>query len=131
DPARVWQEVEAKQVNLLIIVGDAFARPLLAELDAHPDGYDLASLLLITSSGVMWSQDVKAGLAKHLPQVIMFDSLGSSEAVGVAANVSNAGSASETAKFSISERVRVLTEDGRPVEVGSYKVGLLALAGRV
>ena len=131
DPARVWQEVQDKQVNSLIIVGDAFARPLLAELDAHPGRYDLSSLFLITSSGVMWSQEVKAGLAKHLPQVIMFDSLGSSEAVGVAASTSTGSSAVETAKFAISERVKVVTEDGRYVEPGSGEVGMLALGGRV
>jgi 3-oxocholest-4-en-26-oate---CoA ligase len=131
DPAGVWQEVQDRQVNSLIIVGDAFARPLLAELDAHPGRYDLSTLFLITSSGVMWSQEVKAGLAKHLPNVIMFDSLGSSEAVGVAASTSSGGSTTETARFAISDRVKVITAAGRLVEPGSGEVGMLALGGRV
>jgi fatty-acyl-CoA synthase len=131
NPPRIWQTVQEQQANALIIVGDAFARPLLDELDAHPGTYDLASLALITSSGVMWSHDVKQGLARHLPQVIMFDSLGSSEAVGLGASTSGAGSVTETGKFVISNRVRVLTEDGRAVEPGSDEVGMVAISGYV
>ena len=37
---------------MLTIVGDVFARPLLAALDAEPDRWDLSSLRAITSSGV-------------------------------------------------------------------------------
>src|SRR4029453_17895810 len=35
-PARVWNEVERNAVEVLTIVGDVFARPLLAALDAEP-----------------------------------------------------------------------------------------------
>ena len=33
DPADIWGLVEREQLNFLLIVGDAFARPLLDELD--------------------------------------------------------------------------------------------------
>ena len=33
DPARLWRLIAAEQVNLLVIVGDAFARPLVESLD--------------------------------------------------------------------------------------------------
>ena len=36
DPDTVWIEVERKRVAVLTIVGDVFARPLLAALDAEP-----------------------------------------------------------------------------------------------
>ena len=58
----------ATRVQVLTIVGDVFARPLLDALDAEPDRWDLSSLRAITSSGVTWSPEVKRGLLEHLPE---------------------------------------------------------------
>jgi fatty-acyl-CoA synthase len=129
DPAALWQTVQDKQVNAVVIVGDAFAKPMLAALEANPGRWDLSTLLLISSSGVMWSQETKDALLGHIPQVILFDSLGSSEAVGAGASFSTAGAAAGTAKFSLGERVKVFTEDGRPVGPGSGEIGMLAIGG--
>jgi acyl-CoA synthetase (AMP-forming)/AMP-acid ligase II len=129
DPALLWRTVAEAEVNAIAIVGDAFARPMLAELDANPGRYDLSKLLVINSSGVMWSQEVKDGLLRHIPHVILFDSLGSSEAVGLAASVSAAGTSASTARFSLGVGVRVLTPDDRDVEPGSGEVGVIALPG--
>ena len=129
DPAVLWGTVADAGVNAIAIVGDAFARPMLAELDANPGKYDLSKLLVINSSGVMWSQEVKDGLLRHIPHVILFDSLGSSEAVGLAASVSAAGTSASTARFSLGAGVRVLTPDDRDVEPGSGEVGVIALPG--
>ncbi len=131
DAEKLWQAVQDQQVNAVVIVGDAFAKPMLAALDANPGRWDLSSLLLISSSGVMWSQETKDGLLRHIPQVILFDSLGSSEAVGAGASFSTAGSAAGTAKFSLGERVKVFTEDGRAVEPGSGEIGMLAIGGYI
>jgi fatty-acyl-CoA synthase len=137
-PARLWQTVQDEKITGVVIVGDAFARPMLAELDAHP-AYDLSTLLAITSSGVMWSQEVKAGLAKHLPNTILFDSLGSSEAVGVAVSVSGGalgspsgtGPRAGTASFSLLPGAKVFVEDGREVQAGSGEIGMLGLPGHL
>ena len=131
DPAALWQTVEDKKVNAVTIVGDAFARPLLNALDANPGGWDLSSLLLISSSGVMWSHEVKEGLLRHLPTVILFDSLGSSEAVGLAANVSGGGAAAETASFTLGENVKVISEAGSLVEPGSEEIGMVGIPGHI
>ncbi len=71
DPPRVWDEVERNAVQVLTIVGDVFARPLLAALDAEPSRWDLAGLRAITSSGVTWSPETKQGLLKHVPHVTL------------------------------------------------------------
>jgi fatty-acyl-CoA synthase len=131
DPAGVWSTVQDEHVNAVVIVGDAFAKPLLAELDAHPGQWDLSSLLVINSSGVMWSQQTKEGLLKHLPNIVLFDSLGSSEAVGMAASTSAGGAASETAQFIVGERVKVFTDDGRDVQPGSSETGSVAIGGYI
>src|SRR3546814_13125569 len=59
DPAELLDEVEAKGVNAIAIVGDAFAKPILGALDANEGRWDLSSLMAITSSGVLWSEETK------------------------------------------------------------------------
>lgn len=129
DAAELWRTVTDKQVNIVVIVGDAFAKPMLEELDRHAERYDLSSLFLIGSSGVMWSHEVKEGLLRHKEALILYDSLGSTEAVGMAGSAATGGNNPETASFQVGERANVFTEDGRVVEPGSGEIGLLAVGG--
>ena len=122
--------VEREQVNALVFVGDPFARPLLAALDEHPGKWDLSSLIMIISSGAMWSEPVKEGLLAHQPAMLLVDAFSSSEALGMGVSVSASGAAAKTASFTLGPDVKVLTEDGRQVEPGSDEVGVLALGGR-
>ena len=55
DPVEVWDTVQREGVQQLIIVGDAFAKPMLRALDEEPQRWDAASLRLIVSSGAMFS----------------------------------------------------------------------------
>ncbi|MEO1062997.1 MAG: acyl-CoA synthetase [Actinomycetota bacterium] len=130
DAAELWDTVEEHRVNSVVIVGDAFARPMLTELDANP-GRDLSSVQGITSSGVMWSQEVKEGLLRHVPQAMLIDSYGSSEAVGMGASVSTKEASAKTAAFMLGERVKVITDDDRLVEPGSDDVGVVAITGHI
>ena len=36
DPDDVWRTIEREKVNILLIVGDAFGRPLVDQLEAQP-----------------------------------------------------------------------------------------------
>jgi 3-oxocholest-4-en-26-oate---CoA ligase len=131
DPALIWDEVERNAVQVLTIVGDVFARPLLAALAAAPSRWDLSALRAITSSGVTWSPETKAGLLRHLPAVTLLDSLGASEGVASRSSVT-AGSEIKPARFGVSDRVKVLDETtDRAVEPGSGEIGLLAVGGRI
>jgi fatty-acyl-CoA synthase len=129
DVAELLGEVERNHVNSVIIVGQAFAGPILEHLDAQPGRYDLSSVLMVSSSGVMWSQENKQGLLRHIPQAALFDSFGSSEAVGMGASVSTAGGATQTARFQIGPACAVFTEDGHRVQPGSGERGLVAVGG--
>ena len=129
DVDELLSTVESRRVQTLIIVGQAFAGPILENLESNPGRHDLSSLLMISSSGVMWSQENKQGLLRHIPQVILFDSFGSSEAVGMGGSVSMAGAAVETAKFQLGPTCAVFTEEGRRVVPGSGERGLVAVGG--
>ena len=131
DPEELWDTVARNGVTAMAIVGDAFAKPMLKVLDENPGKYDLSSVASITSSGVMWSMEVKQGLLRHIPQVALMDSFGASEAVGFGMSVTTAEGVSETAKFEIGEHCKVFTEDGREIQPGSDETGLIARGGSV
>ena len=81
DPDLLLKKVENEKINNIIIVGDAFARPLLDSLNSAKENdnpYDLSSLRSIISSGVMWSAEVKEGLLNHA-DILLIDAMGSTE----------------------------------------------------
>ena len=131
DPVLLLDTVQGEKVNGLVIVGDAFAKPILAALDANPGRWDLSSLVGIISSGVMWSEETKQGLLRHHPGMLLVDAFSSSEAIGMGSSVSSGTSAAHTAQFTLGPEVRVIGADGRDIEPGSGQSGVLALGGRI
>ena len=75
----IWDRVEREQVNILQIVGDAMAVPLLEALQNNPDRWDLSRLIHFGSGGAVFSQHIKDVLKAHLPNTMMGDGMGSSE----------------------------------------------------
>jgi len=132
DPALLWSEVERTKATNMTIVGDAFARPLLDELEEakkQKRPYDISSLQLMISSGVMWSSEVKEGLLSHHDMVLM-DAFGSTEG-GMGSSMSSRDSKPKTAKFSINPGVIIINDEGEPVEPGSGERGMLGLSAMV
>ncbi len=123
----LWETTQASKAMSLVIVGDAFAKPMLAALDEQPGRYDTSSVVGIVSSGVMWSKEVKQGLLKHMPQAVMLDSFGSSEAIGFGSSMMTIAGEVQTAKFQISDRCKVFDEQGRAVAPGSGVPGIIAM----
>ncbi len=132
DAVELLDAIESRQVNNTAIVGDAFARPILAALEAEPDRWDISSLRVVLSSGVMWSQASKDGLLRHNPRMLLVDSLGSSEAIGMASSVSGGDNDSaKTATFTLGPKTQVITDDGRLLAPGDDEIGKVAIKGHV
>ena len=129
DVVELLDTIERRRINSVSIVGDAFAKPILAALDAEPDRWDISTLRVIFSSGVIWSAETKQGLLAHNDRLIMVDALGSSEAIGMATNTTTADSSASTARFELGPSARVVTEDGRDVEPGTGELGRVAIPG--
>ena len=129
DVEETLDTIEREGVNLIAIVGDAFAKPITRALEAAPERWDLSSLAAITSSGVMFSEPVKQGLLKFLPGALIIDAFSSSEALGMGQSISSAAGASTTAKFSIGEHTRVIDEMNQDVVPGSGQRGRVAVGG--
>ncbi|MFM9226204.1 MAG: AMP-binding protein, partial [Actinomycetota bacterium] len=125
----IWGVVEREKANFLLIVGDAFARPLLDGLVGNTR--DLSSLLSILSGGAPLSANLKEEFLGHLPWVMLVDGLGSSEAGGQLSQVATSGAAS-TGTFPWSPQNHVLSEDlDRELEPGHEGLGWLAKSGRL
>jgi acyl-CoA synthetase (AMP-forming)/AMP-acid ligase II len=133
DPVVLFDEAQRHRAQSLVIVGDAFARPMLDALEASPGRWDLSSIKVILSSGVMWSREVKQGLLRHLPDATLADLFGSSEAVGFGRSVTSRKQTDEgtTAKFRVGDHCRVFTEDHREVVPGSGERGFIARSGAI
>ena len=135
DAAALWQLAEDEKVTDITIVGDVFAKPMLAALDdarAAGQAFDLSSLAMMGSSGVMWSAEVKRGLLAHLPHMAIVDSMGSTEgSMGVSITTAENVDTDQTAKFDMNPTTRVLTEEGKPVTPGSGEMGLICNGGMV
>ena len=129
DPGDVWGIIEREKLNFLLIVGDAFARPLLDELDRGT--YDLASLNVVLSGGAPLSAKLKEEFLRHLPTLMIVDGLGSSEAGGQLSHVS-AGAHASTGTFPIAPGNHVLSAElDRELAPGEDELGWLAKSGRL
>lgn len=133
DADALWRCVERDRTTVLTIVGDAFGRPMADALDAaavRGEPYDVSSVFMILSSGVIWSQPVKEALLAHRDFKLV-DSLGSSEGTGTGMRISDRKGGSATARFTLGENAAVFDEDGQPVEPGSGQQGMVAVGGPI
>ena len=132
DADQMWTQVEDTQTSNIVIVGDAFAKPMLDALNnASNQGkpYDLSSVKVIISSGVMWSEEVKNGLLEH-HDMQLIDTMGSTEG-GMGSSVSTRDNPPKTAKFSLNPGVIVIADDGEVLKPGTEKIGLIGTSGLV
>jgi fatty-acyl-CoA synthase len=133
DPHEVLQTVERHRANAVTIVGDSFAKPLIRALDeGRPDGsrYDTSSIQVISSSGVMWTTEVKEQLLDRIEQALLVDAMGSTEGT-MGTQISMKGMTADTARFTQAPTTKVFTDDDREVQPGSDEVGMVAAGGNV
>jgi 3-oxocholest-4-en-26-oate---CoA ligase len=130
DGDEVWRTVAAEGVNIMTVVGDAMARPVLDALASDPS-HDTSRFLAFASGGAILSPATKAQIAELLPNVLVIDAFGSSE-TGVAGSTSSgADDIGGAGRFTVDEGTAVLDDDLRPVVPGSGVVGRLARRGHV
>ncbi len=82
DAARLLDLADRERATLLVIVGDAFARPVADALAADPDRWSLDDLLVILSGGAVLSPTVRQELLDLLPWAVVVDGYGTSETGG-------------------------------------------------
>jgi acyl-CoA synthetase (AMP-forming)/AMP-acid ligase II len=128
DPHVVWDAVQRHKVNVLSIIGDAMARPLLDAL-AERD-YDLSSLWSFNSTAALFSPAVRDACTVALPNVFISEAIGSTETgfagiTFISAGAEHRGGPTVTA----GPDVIVIDESGNPC--GPGQTGRLARGGHV
>jgi acyl-CoA synthetase (AMP-forming)/AMP-acid ligase II len=130
DPADLLRTVEEHGVNVLLVVGDAFGRPIVEELETGD--YDMSSMLALASGGAALTAGVKQRLLAAVPSMMILDGLGASETGSQAAQVSSAGQDASTGTFQPGPGMCILSDDLSTVlEPGHEEMGWLGQAGRV
>lgn len=128
DARTILETVARERVNIMSIVGDAFARRLIEELRERT--YDLASLLMIGTGGAITSEASKAALLDLIPHVTIVDGYGASETGGMAYGATGRGGGRRG--FSPGLGAAVLSADRRRfLAPGDDEVGWTARRGRV
>ena len=133
DADELLRLVERERVTQISLVGDAFARPIVAALaaaEAAGRPYDLSSVERVVSTGATFSADSKRGLTSRQPLAIL-DMIGASEGGPYAINMTLAGQdPGETAAFTATPNT-VLFDDvtWERLPPGSGRTGVLAVAG--
>jgi 3-oxocholest-4-en-26-oate---CoA ligase len=130
DPRAALDTVTRLRCTGFVIVGDAFARPMLDALRAEPGRYDVTCLRAGVSSGMMWSPEVKTGMLEFMPEAMLVDSFGASEGAGIGLSVTSKDLPPTEARFDGPDTIVVRVDDyTQRVTPGSGEVGLVAKVG--
>lgn len=130
DPDDIWGTVERERAQALLIVGDAFGRPLYEGLSRRR--YDLSSLSLIISGGAALNAGLKSLFIEAIPGLVVLDAVGSSETGSQAHHMSTRESGASTGTFRTTPNNVVVSEDmTRVLDPGSPEMGWFARLGRV
>jgi acyl-CoA synthetase (AMP-forming)/AMP-acid ligase II len=131
DALALWQLVEREQANFMVIVGDAFARPMLDALNSDAGrAIDVSPLRVLLSGGAILSPTLKRELVDRLPDVLVVDGYGASETGGQGQSVVvSGGDIPSSPRFRVSDDTQVLGEDLRPAPAGV--IGRLARRGPI
>ena len=128
DPRLVWETAEREKVGMMTFVGDAYAAPLVDELQRG--SYDLSSLYAIGTGGAATNPKYQRALLECLPQITLINGYGSSETGNM--GFGNSRQAAQTDTFVFREGGLVLSEDyTRFLQPGESETGWVARSGRI
>jgi fatty-acyl-CoA synthase len=152
DPNQTIDTIRDQQALQLVIVGDAFAKPLIERLEEREDAAEaisslsyigssgtifedaaeaISSLSYIGSSGTIFSLDIKERFIALNPGLIIADALGSSESAGTAICITTAAGTTGGGTFAAvpGRETKVFDEDLQELAAGDEKFGILARSG--
>jgi acyl-CoA synthetase (AMP-forming)/AMP-acid ligase II len=131
EPAEVWKAIERRKVNVVVLIGDAMARPMIEAF--HVGSYDVSSVYAISSSAALFSQSVKNEYLKALPNAVITDAIGSSETgfMGIGLITKDTEQGIGGPRVSAGRDTIVIDEYGTPIPAGSEEIGRLARGGHI
>ena len=128
DAHEVWRTVERHKVSVMMVIGDAMARPLIEAY--HEGGYDASSLVALSSSAALFSPVVKAACTAALPNVFITEAIGATETGFTGMAVVTAG-AQQRGGPTVTPGPDVIVLDDKGNRAGPGQVGRIARGGHV
>jgi len=131
DPVEVWRAVERRRVNVIVLIGDAMARPMI---EAFKQGtYDVSSVYAVSSSAALFSQSVKNEYLAALPNAVITDAIGSSETgfMGIGMITKDTEQGIGGPRVAAGKDTIVIDEYNKPIPAGSADIGRLARGGHI
>jgi fatty-acyl-CoA synthase len=128
-PDVLWSLAEAEAATHLVIVGDAYAEPLVGHLE-RGDPPALGDLTVIVSGGANLSPSLTERLLAALPHVMVVDGYGASETGGQGRSITVAG-APRSSTFVVDDDTSILDDHYVPIPPTSRQEGWLARRGRL
>jgi acyl-CoA synthetase (AMP-forming)/AMP-acid ligase II len=130
-PAAVWETVQRRRVNVVVLIGDAMARPMVEAFRAG--SYDVSSVYAISSSAALFSQSVKDEYLAALPNAVITDAIGSSETgfMGMGMITKDSEKGIGGPRVNAGRDTIVIDEDGKIIPAGDERIGRLARGGHI
>jgi len=123
DVRTILEAASRERVNMMTIVGDAYARPMIDEL--RRGHYDLSNLAVLGTGGAPTSLEAKRALMELIPNVTIRDGYGASE-IGAMTSGDTASHTTEGQRFALTRAARLLSADRtRFLDPGDDEVGWL------
>jgi 3-oxocholest-4-en-26-oate---CoA ligase len=130
DAHEIWRAVEQEKVNVMAIVGDAMARPMIEVY--HAGSYDASSLFAVSSTAALFSGSVKQQYLEAFPDILLTEAVGSSESgfsgLGV---VTKDGLEGRGPRVTPHKDAIVIDAEGRRMQPGTGEIGRIARGGNV
>ena len=135
DPADVLRTIERERCSFMIVIGNAFGRPILDELNRAIEAgnpYDISALKVLATGAAAMTTGVKEEFLAHRPGLRIIDSMGASESGTQGRNVSTDDAEVEAGVFDPGPGTGLITEDMTgtvPPTAGA--TGWLVRSGRI
>lgn len=129
DAAAIWELAQREDANTLQLVGDAFARPLVEELERQPRS--LPSLIAVVNGGAPMTPSLKERMLEQLPDIFLLDAVGASETGAQMGQTSVKGAATTGTFTPGPDTVVVDAAMTHVLAPGSEEIGWLAQRGYV
>ena len=127
DPVHMLDLIERHSINVMAVVGDAMALPIIQALESHPGRWQLKSLMVFGNGGAVFSRHLQERLLVQLPHLVLNNSMASSES-GVVGGGDKTPESAGLMRIAPRPDLSVISEDLRILSQAGEE-GVLARSG--
>ncbi|MEG2975740.1 MAG: AMP-binding protein [Comamonas sp.] len=127
DPVHMLDLIERHSINVMAVVGDAMALPIIQALESHPGRWPLKSLMVFGNGGAVFSRHLQERLLVQVPHLMLNNSMASSES-GVVGGGDKTPESAGLMRIAPRADLSVISEDLRILSQAGEE-GILARSG--